>query len=116
LGLARHRGLDSIHVDLFKLPHHASKGNVTSRLVQLAPAKQYVVSTNGQHFNHPDDVALARVITGGEPGHSLWFNYMNERTERWGVDSLIRQYGHHPRYPDSADSGLQIAVTGPDAL
>lgn len=110
-GLARARGVPAVPVDVFKLPHHASKSNVTAKVVALAPAAHYVVSTNGEHFHHPHDVALARVVTGGPPGLSLWFNYCNERTARWGEKTLVdRRYELHARYPEPGTDGVRIEL------
>ncbi len=67
-GLAAARGVEAIEVDAFKLPHHGSQANVASALVGAAPARHYVVSSNGDTFNHPDDVAIARVLVGAPKG------------------------------------------------
>ena len=70
-GLAAARGVEAIEVDAFKLPHHGSQANVASALVEAAPARHYVVSSNGDTFNHPDDVAIARVLVGAPEGAHL---------------------------------------------
>lgn len=103
--LANRRGGIPIELDVFKLPHHASRGNVLSALVALAPARHYVVSTNGDRFDHPDDEALARVVVSGPVGLTLWFNHATAATERWGDPSLRERYGHDARYPGDAGAG-----------
>jgi hypothetical protein len=107
-GLAHARGMPSIPVDAFKLPHHASRANVTNTLMALAPATHYVVSTNGDRFNHPDDEALARVVTGGDPNLTLWFNYRNPRTERWSDPTITQRYGFHAIYPPPNTDGVRL--------
>ena len=62
--LARSRGTETLAVDALKLPHHASRANVVKELVAAAPARHYLVSTNGDVFHHPDDAALARLFSG----------------------------------------------------
>lgn len=101
--LARARDLDRLDVDAFKLPHHGSAGNISTSLVEAAPARHYLVSSNGDIFHHPDDAALARVVLGAPPGPILWFNYRTARTERWAEKALMERHGHHTRFPDPAD-------------
>ena len=40
-------------VDACKLPHHASKANVSKDLLAKLDCRQYLFSTNGAHFKHP---------------------------------------------------------------
>jgi hypothetical protein len=111
-GLARSRGTDSVSIDLLKLPHHGSKANVTGQLVALAPAHHYVVSSNGDTFGHPDDEAVARVVLGAprRPAPTVWFNYRNPRTDRWGDAGLRKRYGFRVKYPDEGADGIRIAL------
>ena len=108
--LAGQRQQSSVPVDVFKLPHHGSRANVTSKLVELAPASDYVVSTNGDRFNHPDDEALARVVTGRDEDITLWFNYRNARTERWGDPALRRRHSFCAQYPPDGTAGLRLEL------
>jgi beta-lactamase superfamily II metal-dependent hydrolase len=87
--LAAHRGRAlPWDVDVFKISHHASRGNVTTALLQALRAKHYVVSTNGAIFDHPDDEAIARVVRSGPRGHTLWFNHANAHSSRWAGTPL----------------------------
>ena len=73
---------ESRRIDVFKLPHHGSAKNVTTALLETYPADRFVVSTNGAHHDHPDDVAIARVVLR-RPGAELGFNYPTAAYERW---------------------------------
>jgi hypothetical protein len=110
-GLAAARGKKQLEVDAFKLPHHGSRANVSSALLTVAPASNYLVSSNGDVFHHPDDEAIARVITSA-PRPTLWFNYQNPRTERWADPALTTRYGHRALYPDPAhpDAGVVVEL------
>jgi hypothetical protein len=111
--LANARDGQPIQLDLFKLPHHGSKGNVTAKLLALVPARHYVISSNGDRFHHPDDIALARVATVGDWERTLWFNYRNEMNLRWSDERLRRAYGFTTEYPaDGEDSGVRITLQG----
>ena len=73
---------DRTSLDVFKLPHHGSAKNVTERLMKTLSGSRYVVSTNGTHHDHPDDVAIARVVNSN-PSAQLFFNYAGPASERW---------------------------------
>lgn len=51
-----------IKLDLFKLPHHGSKKNLSKELVQMIDCNKYLISTNGKSHNHPDKDTLVRII------------------------------------------------------
>jgi hypothetical protein len=110
IGLATARGVEAIEVDAFKLPHHGSQANIASALVAAAPAHHYVVSSNGDTFNHPDDIAIARVVVGGPKGLTLWFNYENERTRRWADPDLRDRFGHKVKFPATPAAGAVLEI------
>ncbi len=72
-------------VDLFKLPHHGSAYNVTKDLITAFPSTKFVISTNGGH-DHPDDVALARLVRAS-PTAELLFNYAVGAFHRWSEEA-----------------------------
>jgi len=115
--VAAARGRPALPVDAVKLPHHGSKSNVLPALVAAAPAQHYLVSSNGDVFNHPDDAALARVVIGAPPGATLGFNYRNARTERWADAGLTQRHGYTAAYPSprAAEAGyvLELPVREP---
>jgi beta-lactamase superfamily II metal-dependent hydrolase len=110
--LARARGQDAVAVDAFKLPHHGSKNNVSTTLLQAAPADHYLVSSNGDIFGHPDDAAMARVVLAAPGRPTLWFNYRNPRTERWAEPRLQRAHGFSTRYPETSTGGVVLELEG----
>lgn len=105
--LAEARGRRTLEVDAFKLPHHGSRANVLAALAAVAPARHYLVSSNGDTFGHPDDAALARTVLAA-PDSTLWFNYRNERTERWADPALQDRYRFTARYPDDPEAGIVL--------
>jgi beta-lactamase superfamily II metal-dependent hydrolase len=109
--LANARDGRPIEIDVFKLPHHCSKGNVTTSLLGVVPAQHYLVSTNGDRFSHPDAIALARVITQAK-GPTLWFNYATAATLRWSDAPLQAKYGFATCYPpQGGDGGVRLEFT-----
>ncbi len=109
--LAEARGQQTLPVDAFKLPHHGSRANVLTALAAVAPARHYLVSSNGDTFRHPDDAALARAVLAS-PDTTLWFNYRNERTERWADPAVQDRYRFSARYP-GGDSEAGVVLDLP---
>ena len=101
--LANSRDGRPVAVDAVKLPHHGSQKNVGSKLLTLVSAKHFLISTNGERFGHPNDVSLARAVTAGGAGTTLWFNYPpTAKTRRWGDPDLSAGNGFTTRFADSA--------------
>jgi Metallo-beta-lactamase superfamily len=93
-GIDRMAGADStLDVDLFKLPHHGSRANVTKELLKRVRCGRYLFSTDGSRFGHPDQEAVARVLTAGAPTE-LHFNYLTQRNEIWGDPRLTEAFGY----------------------
>jgi beta-lactamase superfamily II metal-dependent hydrolase len=111
--LANARDGRPIEIDVFKLPHHCSKGNVTTSLLRVVPAQYYVVSTNGDRFGHPDDIALARVVTEARRETTLWFNYATAETLRWSEARLQAKYHFATRYAvRDNEGGVRLELPG----
>jgi beta-lactamase superfamily II metal-dependent hydrolase len=99
------RGVQTLPLTVFKLPHHGSAKNITAELVRMLPAQRYLISTDGSFFNHPDDAAVATVLEYGPPGLELVFSYDSPRNRRWDDPRLRECYGHRVTF---------AAETGPD--
>ena len=110
IALAVHRGVSRLPVDAVKLPHHGSRNNISNGLMQTVTARHWLVSSNGDRFGHPDDIALARVVTNADPGSTLWFNYRNARTARWDDPELRAEHGYDVRYPDATGAGIVLEL------
>ena len=93
----------------FKLPHHASKHNVSAELLRRVDCGKYLVSTNGAQFKHPDREAVARVIRGGGPGPRIYFNYRTTFTEVWADPTLQGDFQYEAVYPAAA-GGLVVTL------
>jgi len=51
-----------LKVDLFKIPHHGSKANMSLDLLSLVRTNNYLITTNGDIYRHPDRETLAMII------------------------------------------------------
>jgi len=90
-------------VEAFKLAHHGSFSNITKKLVRLAHARRYLVSTDGAYFKHPDPETLQLILANhnGAPPE-LVFNYLTEFTEPWADPARQQREGFTAIYPDGA--------------
>lgn len=93
----------------FKLPHHASKHNVSIDLLQRVQCGKYLVSTNGAQFKHPDREAIARIIKHGGTSPTLYFNYDTTLNSVWGTPTLKEDFDYEAVYADE-EGGLTVAL------
>jgi beta-lactamase superfamily II metal-dependent hydrolase len=106
--LANHWSAPRVELDILQLPHHGSQRSAPRKLLELAPARHYLISSSGERFHHPDDVSLARVLQPPQGHRSLWFNYRTDRNLRWNDNELQRRYHFEAHYPEPGRSGISI--------
>jgi beta-lactamase superfamily II metal-dependent hydrolase len=99
-----------LRLDAFKVSHHGSQNNLSPALLKLLDCKNYLVSTNGAVFSHPDRVAIARIIQNGGPQPHLWFNYRSPDNEVWAKPALQTKYRYTATYAPNAQSGLSFSL------
>ena len=112
--LANDRGGRPISIDAYKVSHHGSCRNVTAKLLALTPAAHYLLSTNGDRFDHPDDIAVARIITSAPADATLWFNYTNDRNARWNDPQLQHRYRYTTQSPGDDQEGVTVTLPARD--
>jgi hypothetical protein len=95
-------------LDAVKMSHHGSRANTSIDLVQAVKCENWLVSTNGKQFKHPDREAIARVIHEGGSGVTLHFNYRTEFNEPWAAAGLQRRHGYRTQYPANGTVGIQL--------
>ncbi len=105
---ARRDAQGRLPVDACKLPHHASKANVSRGLLGALACQQYLFSTNGAYFRHPDPQAVARVIKWGGKQPALAFNYRTKYNEAWASKPLRERHGYAATYPASESEGIAL--------
>ncbi len=83
--------------DLVKVPHHGSERNLSKELVEAIDCERYLFSSNGAHFKHPSQSAVARVVHyGNKP--ELIFNYRTAFSEIWDNSALKFLYKYTTVY------------------
>ena len=102
-----------LKIDLFKVSHHGSQNNVSAELVQLLDCPRYLLSTNGDHFYHPDRQAMARIIKYGGDEKRIYFNYKSHLNDVWGDEALQavhKQYRYSTEYPPATQPGIVVPL------
>jgi hypothetical protein len=100
-----------LRLDAVKMSHHGSRGNTSVDLVRAVQCENWLVSTNGKQFRHPDGEAIARVIRDGGAGVRLHFNYRSEFNETWAALGLQRKHGYSTHYPADDGAGIQLDLS-----
>jgi beta-lactamase superfamily II metal-dependent hydrolase len=104
--LLQARGADRLEVGVFKLPHHGSRRNVSSELLERIRADAFLFSTNGALYGHPDLEAVARVALVAEDAR-LCFNYP-ERVGIWNESSLVSGLGYSIHAPGEGTLSVEV--------
>jgi hypothetical protein len=115
--LLRGRGLDPakdrLRLDAFKLPHHGSQNNLDVGLLKMLDCRNYLVSTDGTGFYHPDNEAIARIIRAGRTGQArpkLIFNYDSDENRAWQDAALKTRYAYDADYPPPDAPGWRLRL------
>jgi len=98
--LLAERGQAKLKVQLFKLPHHGSRQNITDQLLDLIEPELILVCTDGSHFSHPDEDALEKVRS----------TYPNVPIHFTDSTDLIRKRAHHVDMQPPSSTPVVIAL------
>jgi hypothetical protein len=104
----RQLGVDKLKLDACKLPHHGSRGSVSTELIKHLDCPAYIFSSNGDQFGHPHPEAVARVIRYGGVEPQLIFNYRHPQALIWDDDTLRGGYGYSTSYPIAESEGAVL--------
>ena len=108
------RGAEGVplRLDALKLSHHGSAGATTEELLDAIDCQNFLVSTDGGIFYHPDRAAIARVLVHrrrAEAPVTLHFNHRSEFNGLWDDPGLRDRYRYDTVYPGSeVDAGLRV--------
>jgi hypothetical protein len=103
-------GEKRLKVDAFKMSHHGSRANISKELLSLVDAEHYLVSTNGDIHDHPDQAALEAVVQWSVRKPTLWFNYRNEHTTPWENAAGAAGREYDTRYPGDGEEGILLEL------
>jgi hypothetical protein len=91
-----------LHLDVLKVAHHGSDHNLSNDLLALIDCDRYLISTSGARHDHPNEIAVARILEHGGAEKQLVFNY-RERAAIWDLAGLRERFGY------------TVTAPGPDA-
>lgn len=99
-----------IWFDAVKLSHHGSYNNNSPELFKLIDSDKWMILTNGQGYNHPDEPTLANIIgRDREYKRSLFFNYALPVCEKYNHEDLHSEYQYDLIIP-SSDGGIDLNI------
>ncbi len=101
-------GCAPLYLDLFKIPHHGSDGNITKKLLERIRCSTYLISTNGAYHKHPDKSAIAKLIKYGGHKPDLYFNYQSKYNTIWNDAALQEKYQYAAYYPTDKQTSIKI--------
>ena len=102
-------GKRKLAVDAYKMPHHGSRYNNSPTLIEKLDCPRWLISTNGDKFQHPDRETIARVLVAHKKeDKELYFNYRSEYNDIWDRSRLKQDWRYTVAYPKSAQGGIKV--------
>jgi beta-lactamase superfamily II metal-dependent hydrolase len=82
-----------LKVDLIKVAHHGSGGNITKDLLEMIDCDKFLICTNGAKYFHPDPESISRIITSnGDKEKVIIMNYETPSIRKFLNKSLMEKY------------------------
>ena len=76
---------NKLKVDFVKVAHHGSAANISNELLAMLDCDNFIISTNGNRYKHPDREAIANILCHPNRRYerpiNLYFNYPLEKLE-----------------------------------
>jgi len=109
--LAREEGAARLEVDALKLAHHGGRKNTSAGLLSALVCGNYLFSTNGSVYGHPDHESVGRVVVHGRDGGPprLFFNYRSDQNRVW-ADARLSRTRYEPVFPDEGRDGVTVEL------
>jgi beta-lactamase superfamily II metal-dependent hydrolase len=103
-----------LSIDLFKVPHHGAKSNMSTELMNAIDCGKIAISTDGTGHDHPHNEAIAKIITVGTRNKVLHFNYRQPHVESWNDADLMAKHGYTTQFSaEGADGHIHIEIGAP---
>jgi hypothetical protein len=100
-----------LRLNLMKVPHHGSRRNITAGLLAIVDCENFALSTNGSHHDHPDHVALARILRSSDRFKTIYFNYDQPRLSGWKDHAFMQSNNFRCVFPAPTQDGrLDIEI------
>lgn len=99
-----------LKVDAVKVSHHGSRNNISKKLLELIDTRNYLVSTSGARYKHPNKPAINAIILSSLQDPVLWFNYKSDFTQPWEKTLKPGLRSYQTRYPLNKSGGISIEL------
>lgn len=82
-----------LKVNLMKVSHHGSRGNLTKELLEMIDCDKFLICTNGAQYSHPDIESISRIITSNEDKEKIIImNYETPSIRKFLNKDLMKKY------------------------
>ncbi|AKC62879.1 Zn-dependent hydrolase [Clostridium sporogenes] len=82
-----------LKVDLIKIAHHGSGGNITKGLLEMIDCDKFLICTNGARYSHPDPESISRIITANRDKEKvIIMNYETPSIKKFLSKKLMEKY------------------------
>lgn len=98
---------ERLHLDAVKMSHHGSSANFSEAFLSLVDCSNWLVSTDGSIFQHPDEAALHSIVRNVRSAR-LIFNYHSTSNACWGEPAMRQAHGHEAFYPVAGSRGIAL--------
>jgi len=80
--------------DAIKVAHHGSKYNTTTDLLELVDSNNFIISTNGACYGHPDIESIAKIVCRNEAEpKNLAFSY-DSVANKFEIEAWRKKYNY----------------------
>jgi beta-lactamase superfamily II metal-dependent hydrolase len=110
--LTKEESKPRLQLDAFKISHHGGYKNTNKKLLDAICCSNFLISTDGSVYGHPDHEAIARLLMYGRNNGApvLHFNYRLAHTTAWDDDVLRTDaYPYRTIYPKGRE-GLVLTL------
>lgn len=84
-----------VKFDAIKISHHGSIQNTSRELLSVIDSENFIISTNGTSYNHPDIETISRIVTRKSNfKRTIYFNYSTEASSAIDDPKLMAQYNY----------------------
>jgi hypothetical protein len=112
--LAAANGDDLFEIAALKVSHHGGRKNTSAALIKALACRNYLFSTNGTIYGHPQVETVARIVKHGREAGvpRLLFNHRCDETLAWDEPTLHpRAVQYETEYPEPEDGkGLTVRI------
>lgn len=82
-----------LKVDLMKVSHHGSSGNITKELLEIIECDKFLICTNGAQYSHPDPESISRIITANRDKKKIIImNYETPSIKKFLNKDMMEKY------------------------